>query len=129
MRDLLQSKQYPRISIVATLYFIDYLLRLPKEHTEKLSREIGTEIRKERKLMELFNEDNASPTVANSFAERLDLMEARLDRELEKGMEKGIEQGVKQVAIKMIEKGRSNEEIMIFTDLTLEQIETLRLEQ
>ena len=106
MRDLLQSKQYPRISIVATLYFIDYLLRLPKEHTEKLSREIGTEIRKERKLME-----------------------ARLDRELEKGMEKGIQQGVKQVAIKMIEKGRSNEEIMIFTDLTLEQIETLRLEQ
>lgn len=62
--------------------FIDYLLWLPKELTEKLAGEVGPKIRKERGLMELYNEENTSPTILHSFAEQLDL-----------GIAKGVEQG------------------------------------
>ena len=117
MRDLLHSKKYSRIAIAATLYFIDYLLQLPDAETKELSTELGPEIRKERGLMELYNEKNASPTVYNSFAEQLD-----------RGIEQGIEQGMKNVAKKMIAKGKSDEEIRNFTDLSLAEIEMLRAE-
>lgn len=40
--------------------------------------------------------------------------------------EKGIEKGIKKVAIKMIMKGKSNQEIMEVTDLSIEEIEKLR---
>lgn len=40
--------------------------------------------------------------------------------------EKGIEKGIERVARKMIMKGKSNEEIMEVTDLTMEEVEKLR---
>ena len=43
---------------------------------------------------------------------------------IEKGMEKGMEKGVK--ATKMILAGKSDEEIMEFTELTKEQLEKLK---
>ena len=54
--------------------------------------------------------------------------QAALARGLEEGMEKGLEEGVKKVVKKMIAKGKSNEEIMDDTDLTLEEVEALRAE-
>ena len=133
MRDLLHSKKYSRMTIAATLYFIDYLLQLPDEEMKELSIELGPEIRKERGLLELYNEKNASPTVYNSFAEQLDRgieqgIEQGIEKGIEQGLEKGIEQGIKNVAKKMIVKGKSDEEIMSFTDLSLEEINALRTE-
>lgn len=58
--------------------------------------------------------------------------EARLDdvreKSLEEGFEKGIEQGIEKVARKMLAKGKSNEEIIDATDLTVEEVEALRAE-
>lgn len=58
---------------------IDYLLQLPETYTKQLSEEIRPMIRKEAELMELYNKENASPTIMNAF-----------DLELEKGIEQGI---------------------------------------
>lgn len=46
---------------------------------------------------------------------------------LNQSKEEGIEIGQRKVALKMIEKGKSNEEIMDFTDLIEEVIEELRV--
>ena len=53
-------------------------------------------------------------------------IEEGIEKGIKKGIEEGIEEGVKKVAKKMIAKGKSNEEIMDDTDLTVEQIELLR---
>lgn len=41
---------------------------------------------------------------------------------------KGIEKGIKIIVKKMIAKGKNNEEIMEMTDLTLEEIESIKKE-
>ena len=56
--------------------------------------------------------------------------EARLadvrEEGIEEGIEQGIEQRIKKVAQNMIAKGKSNEEIMDVTDLSLEEMKALR---
>ena len=54
-------------------------------------------------------------------------IEQGIAKGIEQGIEKGIEQGIAKVAQKMIAKGKSNEDIMDATDLTLEEVEALRL--
>lgn len=54
--------------------------------------------------------------------------EARLDDVREKSLEEGFEQGIEKVARKMVARGKSNEEIIDATDLTVEEIEALRAE-
>ncbi|MEK5037723.1 Rpn family recombination-promoting nuclease/putative transposase [Sporosarcina sp. FSL K6-3457] len=53
-------------------------------------------------------------------------LEAGRKEGIEKGIEQGIEEGMKKVAKKMMKKGKSNEEIMELTDLTLDEVEALR---
>lgn len=117
MRQLFQSKVYSRSAIAATLYFIDYLLQLPEEETKRLSREIGPEIRKERGLMELYNEENVSPTIYNSFAEQFD-----------RGIAKGIEQGSKNIAKKLIDEKMPLEKIADITGLSLDEVKAIEEE-
>lgn len=52
--------------------------------------------------------------------------EARLDDVREKSLEEGFEQGIEKVARKMLAKGKSNEEIIDATDLTIKEVEALR---
>lgn len=130
MRKLIQSENYSRTAVAATFYFIDYLLQLPEEETKKLSIELGPEIRKERGLMELYNEENASPTVFNSFAEQLDRGFAKgIEQGLEQGIEQGKEQGIKQssknIAKKLIAKGMPLDLIADVTGLSLNEVKTL----
>lgn len=118
MRKLIRSENYSRTAVAATFYFIDYLLQLPEEETKRLSKELGPEIRKERGLMELYNEENASPTVINSFAEQL-------DRGFAKGREQGIEQSSKNIAKKLMAKGMPLETIADVTGLSLDEVTAL----
>lgn len=48
---------------------------------------------------------------------------------MEKGIQEGIQEGIKAIVKKMILKGNSNEEIMELTNLTVEEIQTLRQEE
>ena len=52
--------------------------------------------------------------------------EARLEDVREKSLEEGFEQGIEKVARKMLAKGKSNEEIIDATDLTIKEVEALR---
>ncbi|MFC5591240.1 hypothetical protein ACFPRA_20365 [Sporosarcina soli] len=80
MRELIRNQNYPRTAVQAVFHFIDYLLQLPETYTKQISEEIRPMIRKEAERMELYNKENASPTIMNAF-----------DLELEKGIEQGIE--------------------------------------
>lgn len=71
MRDILEEG-YDRTVVQATFHFIDYCLALPEQLTEKLSTEMRHLLRRETDLMELYNKENASPTVLKSFAEQLE---------------------------------------------------------
>lgn len=97
MNDLIRNQQFSRTAVMATLHFIDYLLRLPKEYMKQLSKEIVPVLRKESGLMELYNEENAPPTVLESFAERI-----------EKSLEQGRVQGKEESKIDVILTGTKN---------------------
>lgn len=82
-------------------------------------------------LLEAFNAWESlsqTPETIIAYQSRLKAIideEARLDDVRERSLEEGIEQGIKKVAQKMISKGKSNEEIMDATDLTLKEVEAL----
>ncbi|MEK5040341.1 Rpn family recombination-promoting nuclease/putative transposase [Sporosarcina sp. FSL K6-3457] len=115
MCELIRTESYPRTAVQAVFHFIDYLLHLPEVYTKRLSEEIRPMIRKETELMELYNKENASPTIMNAF-----------DLELEKGIEQGIKQGLKQVVVEMLKEGASIDFITKVTHLGEDEIEKLR---
>lgn len=115
MRELIRNQNYSRTSVQAVFHFIDYLLQLPEAYTNQLSKEIRPIIREETELMELYNKENASPTIKNAF-----------DLEWEKGVQQGLEQGVKKVVVEMLKKGTPTEFIAEVTHMDREEIEKMR---
>lgn len=95
---------------------------------EEIYKELEELAMKDENLLEAFNAwENLSqtPETIIAYQSRLKVIldeEARLDDV----REEGIEQGIKKVAQNMMAKGKSNEEIMDATDLTLEEVEFLR---
>lgn len=123
MRELVRNKEYSRIAVRATLHFVDYLLQLPEEYMKQLSEEIRPIIRKETELMELYNKENASPTILNAF-----------DLEWEKGIQQGkregkIEEKIEErhaIAQKLIIEKLSLEMISTVTGLTLDEVKMIQ---
>ena len=119
LREVWSLKNINRKEMSALLYFVDYLLKLPRDMSEQLQQEMRAEIRKEDEMMlETYKED-LPPTLAG-------ILEMERQEGIDLGIDLGIERGIKQVAKKMIAKGKSNEEIIDATDLTLEEVEALR---
>lgn len=118
MRELIHNQNYSRTKVQAVFHFIDFLLQLPEAYTKQLSEEIRPMIRKETELMELYNKENASPTIMNAF-----------DLELEKGIERGLEQGIefekRDITKKLILKNMALETIVEVTGLTLEEVKAI----
>jgi predicted transposase/invertase (TIGR01784 family) len=52
-------------------------------------------------------------------------LEKGLEQGIEQGLEKGIEKGIKEIALKIIKKGKSIDEVMDLTDLSRESVEEL----
>ena len=73
----------------------------------------------------LYNKENASPTVANSFAEQLD---RGIAQGLERGLEQGIDLGVEKTASKMLQMGLDLQIIVEATGWSLEKLQALKLE-
>ncbi|MEK5038033.1 Rpn family recombination-promoting nuclease/putative transposase [Sporosarcina sp. FSL K6-3457] len=115
MRELIRNQNYSRTAVQAVFHFIDYLLQLPEAYTKRLSEEIRPMIREETELMELYNKENASPTILNAF-----------DLELEKGIERGIEFEKRDITKKLILKNMALETIAEITELTLEQVKEIQ---
>ena len=88
---------------------------------------------KDENLLEAFGVwENMSqtPETVLAYQSRLKYMldeEAKIADTLAKGKKEGIAEGIEKVAKNMIAKGKSNEEISDVTELTLEEIEALRV--
>lgn len=119
MRELIRNQNYSRTAVQAVFHFIDYLLQLPEAYTEQLSKEIRPIIRKETELMELYNRENASPTIKNAF-------DMEWEKGIQQGLEQGLEQGVKKVVVEMLRKGTPIDFIAEVTHLEKEEIEKMR---
>lgn len=111
MREIVRNQNYSRTAVQAVLHFVDYLLRLPEELTQQLSKKIRPILGKEEKLMELYNEKNASPTISNIF-------------ELKK--QEGKKEARRDIARKLILQKVPMDFISNITELTLEDLEELK---
>ena len=68
-----------------------------------------------------------SPESKDVFEEyRTRLIEQGIEKGIEQGIEKGIEQGLKEIAVNMISKGYSDEQIVEITNLSIKRIQILR---
>ena len=56
------------------------------------------------------------------------LIRESMEKGMEKGVEKGMEKGVVKTALKMIQKGLSDEQIAEYTELSKKRIKELRKE-
>lgn len=123
LREVWSLKNINRKEMSALLYFVDYLLRLPKEMSEKLQQEMRTEIRKEDAIMLESYKEDLPPTLAGILE-----MERREGIELgiERGIEKGIEQGIKQIIISLIENGFTDEVIANVAKQTVKEVKAIR---
>ena len=79
--------------------------------------------------------ETISPETTDAFEEyRIRLIEQGIEQGIEKGIEKGIEQGIekgiekglKEIAVNMITKGYSDEQIAEITNLSIKRIQVLR---
>jgi hypothetical protein len=93
--DLSQPEQ--RIYLSTLIYFIDYLLQLPDELSQKLRTEII--LTKEVKEMWHLGRKNLPPTLGELIEV---IKEEGRDVGMERGMKRGLEEGQKQVAIELI---------------------------
>lgn len=115
LREVWSLKNINRKEMSALLYFVDYLLRLPKEMFEKLQQEMRAEIRKEDAMMLESYKEDLPPTLAGI-----------LEMERREGIELGIEQGIKQVIISLIENGFTDELIANVAKQTIEEVKAIR---
>ncbi|MGM7721406.1 hypothetical protein [Metabacillus sp. Hm71] len=120
IRLVLQMNEYQpkeqRIYLSALIYFINYLLQIPEELTEKLKNEII--LSKEEIEMVYLDRKNLPPT----FGELI-----KLEREegLQKGLKEGLEKGRRRVAKNMLKEGFAIEMIARLTELSEEEVRKL----
>ena len=127
MREIIKSKQYSGTEVQAVFYFIDYLLRLPEELSQKLNNMLIPIIQKEVNDMVQFDSGDWSPTMEAVFAKIREDGERRgIEKGIEQGLEQGLEQGVTKVVLEMLKKGFTIDVIVEVTHLEREKIEELR---
>ncbi len=120
LREVWLLKNVERAEVSALLYFIDYLLILPKSMSEQLVRDVKGEIRGEEEILHLSKED-LPPTLAG-------VLELERREGIELGIEQGIERGMKQIILGLIEKGAEDEWIAEVAKLPVEKIREIRKE-
>ncbi|MFJ8461614.1 hypothetical protein ACIQ57_21175 [Lysinibacillus xylanilyticus] len=116
LREVWLLNNIERTEIRALLYFIDYLLKLPKSMSEQLVKDIKDEISGEEEILNLYKED-LPPTLAGV-----------LELERQEGFKQGIEQGIKQIIIGLIEKGAEDEWIAEVAKLPVAKVQEIRKE-
>ncbi|WP_423474426.1 hypothetical protein [Lysinibacillus agricola] len=120
LREVWLLNNIERTEIRALLYFIDYLLKLPKSMSEQLVKDIKDEISGEEEILNLYKED-LPPTLAS-------VLELERQEGFKQGIEQGIEQGIKQIIIGLIEKGAEDEWIAEVAKLPVAKVQQIRKE-
>ncbi|MEK4425565.1 hypothetical protein [Solibacillus sp. FSL K6-1523] len=133
LRELLILKDVNRTEITAIFYFVDYLLKLPKEMLDQLQQEIRAEIREEDEMMLESFKGDLPPTLAG-------ILEMERQEGIELGIEKGIEQGIEigreqerekvvwQMIVSLIENGVTDMVIAHAAKRPIEQVQAIRNE-
>ncbi|HLR09947.1 MAG TPA: Rpn family recombination-promoting nuclease/putative transposase [Sporosarcina sp.] len=124
MRDILEEG-YDRTVVQATFHFIDYCLALPEQLTEKLSTEMRHLLRRETDLMELYNKENASPTVLKSFAEQLEEAENLVRQANDEAENKSKMQQI-EIAKALIQENIAIDVIVKATKLSVDEVRRLQ---
>lgn len=120
LREVWSLENVGKTEVNALLYFIDYLLKLPRVMTEQLIRDVKEEIRGEEEMLHQYKED-LPPTLAG-------VLELERQEGIELGIEQGIERGMKQIIIGLFEKGAEDEWIAEVSKLPLTKIKEIRKE-
>ncbi|MEG0470967.1 MAG: hypothetical protein RR588_01400 [Solibacillus sp.] len=133
LREVWSLKNIHRKEMSALLYFVDYLLKLPKDMSEQLQQEMRAEIRKEDEMMLESYKEDLPPTLAGILEmERKEGMELGIEQGIEKGIELGRkqerEQVIRQMLVSLIENGFPNETIARVANQTIEQVQAIRSE-
>ena len=111
------------MSISAVFYFIDYLLRLPKEFTHQLTETMRPILEEERAQMVQFESNDLSPTLAELAAiERKEAMEQGVVQ----GLEQGAEKNKKHIALTLLGEGFDVDYIAKITELDVEEVKRLK---
>ncbi|BAQ11109.1 hypothetical protein OXB_2638 [Bacillus sp. OxB-1] len=125
MREVVRNRAYSRTAVQAILHFVDYLLRLPKEYEQQLAETMHPVLGKEKELMELYNKENAPPTIANAF--EMERMEG-MKEGMKEGELKGKMEERRNIARKLLEQQLPIETIIAATELSVEEVEALRVQ-
>ncbi|MEG0473959.1 MAG: hypothetical protein RR588_16650, partial [Solibacillus sp.] len=116
LRELLALKTIDRTEMTALFYFVDYLLKLPKEMSEQLQYEIRAEIREEEEIMLESFKGDLPPTLAG-------ILEIERQEGIELGREQAREQAREQWLEKGIEIGREQEREQVVRQMIVSLIE------
>jgi len=120
IREVWSLNNVERTELSALLYFIDYLLNLPKFISEQLVKDIKAELKGEEEMLHLYKGD-LPPTLAG-------VLELERQEGIEEGIEQGIERGMKQIIIGLFEKGAEDEWIAEVSKLPVTKIKEIRKE-
>ncbi|HLU22127.1 MAG TPA: hypothetical protein VKZ77_06545 [Bacillaceae bacterium] len=116
LQDKIEYKEIKREYIQKLFTFIDHIMRLPDEVDMKLVQEMKPIIEKEGKGMGLSLDDT-------SFAKFY--RKEGLEEGLKKGKAEGEKQKAQEIAIKLLQKGESIEDVSDTTGLSHEEIKSL----
>jgi hypothetical protein len=114
LREVWSLNNMEREEVRALLYFIDFLLKLPRAISEQLVKDVKEEIKGEEEILHLYKED-LPPTLA-----------AVLELERQEGIEQGIKQTIKQIIGGLIETGADDEWIAKVSKLPVAKIKEIR---
>lgn len=106
---------HTRTYLSALFHFIDNILQVPSDLTNKLKEDITPFINEDGTRHMLADKRNPSQTLAGIFEELK-----------EEGMEKGRKEAAKDFAEKLIRKDFTNDQITELTKLDLEEVVELR---
>lgn len=97
------------------------------QHYYRSDSELPGELKKEKGICEVIKQMSTANTDEHMRYELLvrEMFLSDLATDLEAAEKKGIEKGIETVALKMLAKGKSFEEISETTDLTIDQIKAL----
>ncbi|MEK3934949.1 hypothetical protein MKY41_06470 [Sporosarcina sp. FSL W7-1349] len=131
MREVVRNPNYSHKAVQAVFHFVDFLLRLPKEWEQQLVQDIYPILGKEKELMQLYNKENASPTIASVFEmERLEgKQEGKLEGRIEGrqvGRQEGRMEERRNIAKKLLAENMPIETIAHVTKLSAKEVKDLQ---
>lgn len=118
IQELAANQRYSPLEIQTVIYFVDYLLKLPEDLTEKLYDTLLPILQEGKHMAHQLN-GSWGPTMDAVFAKVREISELQ-------GIEQGKESALETVTIEMLKTGAATDYISKVTGMSAEQIEELQ---